>query len=677
VIVLIGQYALLLAVLTALWGMVAGALAGISGSDGLVASSRRAICATFALVTTTVLALEHSLLTDQFGVLYVAQNSHRTQPIPYKISALWSGQAGSLLLWAWILSLFALAAVLINRRRNRPLMPWVQAVLSGIQVFFGYVLVLVTPPLAVGIAPADGVGMNPLLQNYWMMIHPPTLYLGYVGVAVPFAFGMAALLSRQTGDVWIRTTRRWTIFAWLCLGTGILLGSYWAYIELGWGGYWAWDPVENASFMPWLTATAFLHSVILQEQKRMLKVWNAVLVILTFSLAIFGTFLTRSGVLNSVHAFTGSGLGPHFGVFLAVLVLGSLGLLIWRLPDLRSEHRLDSLISRESSFLLNNLIFVGIAFAVFVLTTWPIWSELATGRNVSMGVPIFNRVTIPWFLVLIALSGVGPVIAWRRASLRSLKNAFLGPVIIAAAVAAGLAAAGVRQVYPLLFYFCSVFVFGTVLGEFWRGARARQATASESFSTALGRLVWRNKRRYGGYVVHLGIILCVIGIAGSSAYKREFTWESVRPGTTMDFDGFRLTYDRHRIETMPEHQSVVMETTLTRNGRTLAVMTPERRSFQRVDNPTTEVAIYSMILPRSVRDLARVGEDVYLVPVSVDERSGLASFKVMVNPFVNWLWLGGVVNILGTLLAVLPDRRERAMLALTLEENEENKAAVA
>ena len=667
-IVLFGQYALLLAVLTTLWGMVSGALSGISGSDGLAASSRRAIYATFAAVTSAVGALEWALLTDRFGVLYVAQNSHVDQPIPYKISALWSGQAGSLLLWFWIMSGFAVAATLFNRRRNRALMPWAQAILSGISLFFAYVLVMVTPPLAVGAAPADGVGMNPLLQNYWMMIHPPILYLGYVGVAVPFAFGMAALLSRQSGEVWIRTTRRWTIFAWLCLGTGILLGSYWAYIELGWGGYWAWDPVENASFMPWLTATAFLHSVIIQEQKRMLKVWNIVLVILTFALAVFGTFLTRSGVLSSVHAFTGSGLGPHFGAFLALVVLGSLGLLVWRLPDLRSEHRLDSLVSRESSFLLNNLVLVGIAFAVFTLTTWPIWSELATGRNVSMGQPIFNRVTIPWFAVLIALSGVGPLVAWRRASFRSLRHVFLAPAVAASTVTAALAVAGVRQFYPLLFYFCSVFVLGTVTGEFWRGARARQTTGGESFGTALRRLVWRNKRRYGGYVVHAGVVLCVIGITGSSAYKREYTWENLRPGAAMDFEGYRLTYDRYRIETMPEHQAVVMEATLSRGGRELARMAPERRSFERVENPTTEVAIHSTLLPRSLREMNRLGEDVYLVPVSVDPRSGAASFQVMINPFVNWLWLGGLINILGTMLAVLPDRREKALIALTLEE---------
>jgi cytochrome c-type biogenesis protein CcmF len=663
-----GQAALLLAVLAAAWGMVGGALAGISGSRGLALSSRRAVLAIGVLLTLVLLAVEYALLTDQFGVALVAQTSHLAQPTQYKISALWAGQSGSLLLWAWILSIYAVAASYVNRRRHPELMPWVQSVLSGILLFFTGVLAFVTPPLALGAPHTDGAGMNPLLQNYWMMIHPPTLYLGYVGFAVPFAFAMAALLARRTGEVWIRTTRRWTIFAWLFLGTGIVLGSYWAYIELGWGGYWAWDPVENASFMPWLVGTAFLHSVMIQEQKRMLKVWNMILIILTFSLCIFGTFLTRSGVITSVHAFTGSGLGPPFGAFLALVVIGAFGLVIWRLPDLRSEHRLDSLVSRESSFLLNNILFVGIAFAVFVLTTWPIWSELATGKNVSMGQPIFNRVTLPWFLVLILLSGIGPLIAWRRASLASLRRNFLAPALVALGVDAALFAAGVREAYPLLFYFCSVFVIGTIAGEFWRGARGRQKTNGESFPTALGRLIWRNKRRYGGYVVHAGVVLAVVGITGSSAYKKEFTFEQVSPGSKMDFDGYSLSYDRHLLETLPEHTRLVMETTLSRDGKPVTGLVTERRFYARVDNPTTEVAIHSNWAVRSVADLARFGEDVYLVPITVDPDTGLASFKVFVNPFVNWLWAGGIVLILGSFLAVLPDRREQQALAMAVEQ---------
>ncbi len=663
-----GQASLLLAVLTAAWALVAGALSGSSGSDGLFVSSRRALFATAALLTLGLLAVEYALLTDQFGVALVAQTSHLAQPVQYKISALWAGQSGSLLLWAWILSLYAVGAALLNRSRHRELMPWVHSTLGGVLLFFTSTLAFVTPPLALGPPHADGAGMNPLLQNYWMMIHPPTLYLGYVGFSVPFAFAIAALASRRTGEVWIRTTRRWTIFAWLFLGAGILLGSYWAYIELGWGGYWAWDPVENASFMPWLVGTAFLHSVMVQEQKRMLKVWNVVLIILTFSLCIFGTFLTRSGIISSVHAFTGSGLGPYFGVFLIIVVVGSLGLVILRLPDLRSDHRLDSLVSRESSFLLNNLILVGIAFAVFVLTTWPVWSELATGKNVTMGQPIFNRVTLPWFLILVLLSGIGPLIAWRRASLRSLRRNFLLPALVALAVVLLLTAAGVREVYPLLFYFCSVFVLGTISGEFWRGARARQATQSEGFAMALSRLVWRNKRRYGGYIVHAGVVVAVVGIAGSSAYRKEFTFEQVRPGDTLTFAGYSLTYDRHLIETLPEHLRIVMEATLFRDGHPISVLVPERRFYERVDNPTTEVAIHPNWAVSGPADLARFGEDIYLVPITVDPDSGLASFKVFVNPFVNWLWAGGIVLILGSCLAVLPDRRERQMLQVASEE---------
>jgi cytochrome c-type biogenesis protein CcmF len=317
--------------------------------------------------------------------------------------------------------------------------------------------------------------------------------------------------------------------------------------------------------------------------------------------------------------------------------------------------------------LLNNLILVGIAFAVFVLTTWPIWSELATGQNVSMGAPIFNRVTMPWFVVLILLSGIGPLVAWRRASLRSLRTSFLSPTLFAAAVTALLLIAGVRETYPLLFYFCSLFVLGTIVAEFWRGARARQKTSGEGFLTALTHLTWRNKRRYGGYIVHAGIVICVVGIAGSSVYQKEFTWERIRPGETMEFDGYRILYDRHRLESLPEHQAVILDATLERAGRPLATLHTERRFYPRVDNPTTEVAIYSNFWPTSIRELTRFGEDVYFVPVNVDPESGLASFKVFVNPFVNWLWAGGIVAILGTGLAIWPDARQRRMLALALE----------
>jgi len=505
--------------------------------------------------------------------------------------------------------------------------------------------------------------MNPLLQNYWMVIHPPCLYLGYVGFAVPFAFGVAAMITRRTGEVWIRTTRRWTIFAWFFLGIGILLGAYWAYIELGWGGYWAWDPVETASFMPWLVGTAFLHSVLVQEQKRMLKVWNLVLVILTYSLAIFGTFLTRSGILQSVHAFAGTGLGPYFAVYLGIALFGSLGLLIWRLPDLRSEHRLDSLLSRESAFLLNNLLLVGITGAVFFLTVFPIPSELWTGKGITMGPPIYNRVTLPWFLALIFLTGIGPLVAWRKASPGSLRRMFLGPTVATAAVTLALFAAGVREFYALAFYASAVFVFGSIVSEFARGAAARMRTKGEGPAAAFGRLVWRSKRRYGGYVVHLGVVFAVIGIAVSSAYKKDSTFEDIRPGAVMTLDGYTLKYERIEAVEGAAYARVTQYLRLSRAGRDLGPMVVEKRIYKDVKNPTTEVAIFPFMRPASLAEVRRIGEDVYLTPISMDPESGIASFTVHVLPFVNWLWLGGLVVILGTGIAILPDRNEKRLMA--------------
>ena len=660
-----GTTCLLLATLAAVWAAVASFLGGALHSTGFVVTGRRAVYAAGLFLTITVGALEYLILTDDFSVEYVFQNSHHAQPLFFKIAALWGGQAGSLLFWAWILSMYAVVLVFWNRHRHKELMPYATGVLMTTLVFFGLVLSLVTPPFRPGALQADGMGMNPLLQNYWMVIHPPCLYLGYVGFAVPFAFGVAALLSRRTGEVWIRTTRRWTIFAWFFLGIGILMGSYWAYIELGWGGYWAWDPVETASFMPWLVGTAFLHSVMIQEQKRMLKVWNLVLVILTYSLAIFGTFLTRSGVLSSVHAFAGSGLGPYFAVFMSIAFFGSLALVIWRLPDLKSEHRLDSLLSREAAFLLNNLLLMGIVCAVFFLTTFPIWSELYTGKGITMGPPIYNRVVLPWFLALLFLVGIGPMMAWRKASAASLRRHFLTPLLVAAVVVVLLAAAGVRELYPLAFYGAAFFILSTHVSEFYRGTRARMALASESAPEALGRLVWRNRRRYGGYIVHLGLVCLIIGIVGSSAYKKDTTFEDVKPGAVMKSDGYEVRYDRIEMIQEAKYARATLYTRLSRNGRDLGPLDVEKRIYKDVKNPTTEVAIHPVLIPTSLADIRRIGEDVYLTPISMDPDSGLASFSIHILPFVNWLWLGGIIMLIGTHIAILPDRREARLMAVS------------
>jgi len=735
----IGHWALFLGLLGAAWSVVAALLGARIHGRGLQRSAERAVLATSGLIAVATGCLVAGFLADDFRLDYVYHYSSTSQPLPYKIGALWGGQAGSLLLWVLILSVMACVMVGTNQRKNRALMPWATAVVGATITFFLVLLNFIEPPFLTSVARPDGVGLNPQLKNYWMMIHPPCLYLGYVGFTIPFAFGISALVTRRTGDIWFRTTRRWTVFAWFFLGTGVLLGAYWAYIELGWGGYWAWDPVENASLMPWLTGTAFLHSVMIQERKGMLKVWNALLVILTFSLSIFGTFLTRSGIISSVHSFATSDIGPAFGVFLALVFFGSLVLLVSRLDNLRSEHRLESVLSRESSFLFNNLILVGMAATVLLLTTFPMFSELATGRKVTMGPPIFNLVNIPWALLLLALVGIGPLIAWRKASRENLLRSFVAPGLVAVWVLllllildarAYLASAGAllgalarldvytafqqfKTFYPAITFALGAFVLATVAIEFWRGVRVRVANYSESVMLALGRLVWRNKRRYGGYIVHVGVVLVFFGVAASGAYQIEAVRE-LAPGEPLIVDDYLLRYDGYRLvaeddyfgaeATLSVHDGASGErlgTVLTEQRYHPNLMFPElRETFQHVKalgeagspqyaegvaglyrlvtllerqagrevkTPSTEVGIHSSLSPLAA---SRFAEDVYVMPLAIDPATGRANFRVFVNPMVNFLWLGGLVFVLGAHLAVLPDARERRRLdaAMALEE---------
>jgi len=538
--------------------------------------------------------------------------------------------------------------------------------------------------------------------------------------------------------LWFRTTRRWTLFSWFFLGTGILLGSYWAYIELGWGGYWAWDPVENASLMPWLTGTAFLHSVMIQEKKGMLKIWNMLLIILTFSLSIFGTFLTRSGIISSVHAFATSGIGPAFGVFLMIIFIGSLVLLILRLPGLRSEARLESVVSRESTFLFNNMIFVGIAATVLFLTTFPMLSEFVTGRKVTMGPPIFNVVNVPWAMVLLLLTGIGPLIAWRKASRANLKRNFLVPaltglwflllsaILLIDAAAFRRAVGGmwtgitrfdvaafldeIKTFYPALTFGIGAFVIATVFVEFFRGVRARRTQRGESIPQALAQLVWRNKRRYGGYVVHLGVVVLFFGIAASAGYQKEGV-ARLAVGQTTEIDDYFMRYDGYRLEVVDDHIGAVTElSVLDRwSGRMLGTLESEQRyhpnmqvaelreSFlkvralgesgspdyqagiaaiyrliprleehysREVKTPSTEVGILSFASPL---EISRFGEDFYVIPLWVDPATGEANFRMFVNPMVNFIWFGGLIFVVGATLSILPDARERKRLEAALE----------
>jgi cytochrome c-type biogenesis protein CcmF len=637
---------LILSFATAGYAVAASLLGAHRDSAGLKQSGRNAVYATTALVLSAAGCLLYLLLTDRFEVMYVAQNSRRGMYWLYKISALWGGMAGSLLLWTSILVIFSAIAAAQNRRRHPALMPYVHAVCMTTAGFFIALQLFAANAFeTLPFTPTDGQGLNPLLQNPAMAIHPPNLYLGFVGFTIPFAFAIAALATGRLDTSWLHSTRRWTILAWFFLSVGITLGAQWAYVELGWGGYWGWDPVENASLMPWLVATAYLHSVMIEEKKSMLRVWNVVLIISTFALCIFGTFLTRSGVVSSVHAFATSNLGPMFAGFLAVILAGSFGLVAYRLPELKSEAKLEAVLSRESSFLFNNLVLVVACFAVLWGTMFPVITEAITGTQMTVGPPFFNRVNVPILLLLLLLTGVGPLIAWRRASWPSLKRAFALPVAAGVVTAIGMVIAGVREFATIMAFALAVFVTATIVQEFWRGARARASTSGENFARALASLTWRNKRRYGGYVIHLGVVCMAIGIAGSTSFQQEVE-ATLQPGQTMDIGGYRLQMNDIQIYNSSGIQVVSSPVNVFQHGEAQFRMLPQRHFHPGPEQqPTTEVAIKSGLR-----------HDLYLVLASWDLDAHSATFKAFLNPLVKWIWIGGFVLMLGTIICMWPDR---------------------
>jgi cytochrome c-type biogenesis protein CcmF len=649
----LGSLALYLAFVLALYAIVTSVGGAFRRRSVWVASGTHAAYAVFGCVLMAVAALLHALVTRDFNLEYVAAYSSSTLPLSYTIAALWGGQKGSLLFWTFILTFFSTIVQVQNRAKNRELMPYVTATLMTIALFFlGLLCFIASPFERLGFTPTEGSDLNPLLQNYWMTIHPPALYLGYVSASVPFAFAMASLATGKLGDVWIRTTRRWALLSWFFLSVGNMLGGRWAYEVLGWGGYWAWDPVENAAIMPWFTASAYLHSVMIQEKKNMLKVWNMVLVILTFALTIFGTFLTRSGVISSVHSFTQSGLGPYFMAFLVLVIGVSLGLLFYRLPELKSENELDSLLSREAAFLLNNWVLVGLAFATFWGTVFPVLSEWVRGVKITVGPPFFNKVNGPLGVLLLFLTGVGPVIAWRRASAKSLKRNFSVPLLSGFAAGVLFFTFGYHNYYAVVVFSLAGFVLGTIVSEFYRGARARQAMLHEGSVQALSRLVGKNPRRYGGYVVHIGVVLIFIGVAGSSFFKVE-KQISLNPGDSLEIGRYTLKYTgiENSEDAHIASQAAVVEVFI--GDQHITTMRPEKRLYKRQNQPTTEVAIRP-----TLRD------DLYVVLGSYDAPSGLATLQVFVNPLLSWLWIGGLTLVLGTCIIMAPNPAERRALVL-------------
>ena len=642
----VGLYALRFALVIAVFGVGAGVYAGVGRRPDWTRVAERAALVVTGFVGVAMLVLFNAFAQNDFQLAYVAQNSARSMPLAYRLAALWGGQPGSLLLWLFTLMAYTAACVLSQRHRNRKLMPWVVAVLLMNAIFFLVLVNFISLPfekLPVGHVLSDGNGLNPLLQHPVMMIHPIVLYAGLVGFAVPFAFAFAALLAGELGTTWFKTTRRWTLIAWLFLSIGIMLGGRWAYEVLGWGGYWAWDPVENASFMPWLPATAYLHSVMIQEKRDMLKTWNLMLIGLTYSLCLFGTFLTRSGIVQSVHAFAQT---PLFtSIFLGYVLVNAVlffTALWFRRGQLRTPARMESMVSREASFLLNNWAFIAILMVVFWGTLFPVFSEALTGNRIAIGPKFFETMAGPLALLLLFLTGVGPLIAWRRASPSNLRRQFIVPASTFGVVLIGLIAflgTGVGF-YALGAWSLGAFVVATISQEYWRAVRARVRRGTENPLQAVGSLLRKNQQRYGGYIVHLGVVFILMGTAGSALNEQKL--ENVQPGGEIELGDYRLQY-LTAVPILAQHYGgAVARLALYKNDDPLVVMTPEKRVYWMEQQPASIPSVYSTLR-----------EDLYVILTAV-EADGSATIKVYRNPLVNWIWIGGGVFVLGTVAIMWP-----------------------
>jgi cytochrome c-type biogenesis protein CcmF len=621
----LGRAALVAAFGLILYAVVAGGYAAWKGRRRLHDSAVRALFAALAVVGVASLVLVAALANRDFSFEYVARSTSRELPLGYTLAAFWSGQEGSLLLWLLVLTGAASAAVALNRRLVREVLPWTVPIVAGVALFFAFLLVFVASPFATQAAPADGAGMNPSLQNPYMIAHPPMLYLGYVGLTIPFAFAMAALASRRVDERWIVVTRRWTLAAWTFLGFGILLGAKWAYEEVGWGGWYAWDPVENAALMPWLVATAFLHSVMVQEKKNMLRVWNVVLVAGAFALSLFGTFLTRSGVISSIHSFTQSSIGPFFLGFIAVVCACSIALILSRLPVLRSKTRLESLVSREAAFLYNNLFLVALALTILWGVVYPLVSEAVRGVAVSVGAPYYDFFAVVFGLPLVLLMGIGPVVAWRRASLRSLASQLVWPAGVALATG-----------------------FLLLLG----GAGARKATGTDGWWAALSGLVGRNRRRYGGYIVHAAIVLLLVGAVGIGGFSTTREGR-LAAGDSLAVGDYRVVYTGSEERRGANAQEVRAQLDVYRGEDQVGTMAAGKNSYFAEEQTSNEVGIRT--------DWLR-GEDLFVIADQFNE-DGSVYLKAIVNPLVNLIWLSGLVFVLGSVVTMWPDAREQRRLA--------------
>jgi cytochrome c-type biogenesis protein CcmF len=661
----IGYGALVVALIVSLYGIGAAIWGGIKQKPAWVESARLAMLLTFPLLSMTAVSIILLLVNGNYEVAYVADVTSNSMPLYLKITALWGGQAGSLIFWSWLMSAFASAVTLRKWDRDREFLPWVIVVslitlafFLVLSIFFenpfvrnwqtpaGIQTAMFQPAGSILFTQADGRGLNPLLRHPGMIIHPPMLYLGFVSFVIPFAFAIAALVTGRTDDRWIRITRRWSLIAWLFLSLGLILGGRWAYDVLGWGGYWGWDPVEIAAFMPWLTGTAFLHSVMIQEKRGMLKHWNMVLVILTYCLVIFGTFLTRSGVLSSVHSFAQSAIGPLFFGFIGLTFITSLSLLLYRWDGLKSEAQMTSLLSREALFLLNNLLFIGILVVCFWGVIFPLISELFTGAKVTVGAPFYERATGPLFAGLLLLMGVAPLAAWRHSTAKTLGKAMWKPFLFSLVILVYVLVLGVRSVPALLGYWLSAFVVSVTLYEFWRGAMARHRRSGENFFKALWVLIGRNRRRYGGYTIHIGVVLMAIGIIGIELFQTQ-TQKTISQGESITLGKYTLVYQDLKVFDTDDNRNVARaEVLVLKNGKPVGQLFPRRDFFYESQQPMTIPGVRSTM-----------EDDFYVLLVDWQPISNQsATFKIYHNPLVNWLWLGGLVFILGTMIAAWPDK---------------------
>jgi cytochrome c-type biogenesis protein CcmF len=714
----LGLAALVGGFLSFAYGAGAALYGGLRDDRRWVDSARRAVYAAAILLTVCVVVLEAAFLRDDFSVELVADHSSTTTPTLYKMTAMWGSQGGSLLLWAWVLSLASSGVLFATRHRHRDVVPWATAVLCGLGVFFCGLMLLAggaNPFARLNPVPAEGIGLNPLLRHPAMAIHPPMLYSGYVLFSIPFAFAIGALVARRLDASWIRSTRRFALLAWTFLTVGILLGAGWSYMELGWGGYWGWDPVENASLMPWLAGTAFLHSIMVQERRGMLKVWNVSLIVTTFALCLLGTFLVRSGILESIHAFGASTVGTPLLILIATILVGSTALIVSRLSDLRSERRIESLASREAVFLVNNLLLIGLCVVIFWGTFFPLISEAVTGDRSSLAAPWFDRYTVPLAIGVVLFTGIGPLLAWRRIS-RGRALRLLGPPAAFAVVATlvlTVATDAASEPLALVLFGFAAFALAGLAGEFARGASAQRALSGGSWPAALGHVVARNRRRYGGYVVHVGVILAFAAVAASSSFQQSVDVR-MRPGETASVGDYSITYERATSSIDSQEQRVTFGAVLAveRDGHEAGVLVPSRnyyaapeadptagplRAFFQEGQATSEVGrragasqdlwtaaqpdltVLDPVIARADRELLRAlptdiapsgptaeqleamrafpqlqGDAIERLATFYPTAAIPVDFRLNVNPFVIWIWIGGAIGVIGALVAVWP-----------------------